>query len=110
MNLQIKSGLFSQIAFLRVTSLCGEIRTILLLAFEGEKSRDSRALDRGGEKSLMSRASAAHSAGKDFAAFGNVFLQTVDILVIDFVDLFLAESALFLTAVFSSMMKTPYLE
>ena len=66
---------------------------IALLAFEREKSRDSRALDCGSEKSLMRRARAAHSAGQDFAAFGNVFLQTVYVLIIDLVDFFLTESA-----------------
>jgi len=42
---------------------------LLLCTGEGEKRSDSRALDGGGEQSLMRGAGTAHSAGNDFTAF-----------------------------------------
>ena len=64
-----------------------------LLAFEGEKSRNSCTLDSGSKQSLMRSARAAHSAGQNFAAFRNEFLQTVYVLVINRIKFFLAECA-----------------
>ena len=71
-----------------------------LLAFEREKSRDSCALDSGRNESLMRSASTAHSAGKDLAAFGDIFFKTVYVLIIYRVELFLAERAYLFTGRF----------
>ena len=71
-----------------------------LLAFEGEKSRDSCALNSGCKKSLVCSARTAHSAGKDFTAFRDEFFQTVYIFVIDLIKLFLAECAYLFTGRF----------
>jgi hypothetical protein len=95
----MKNPLFSNFRKQGISFTFAEF-SVRLLALEGEKGRDSRALDRGSENSLVRRARAAHSAGDDFTAFRYEFLQTVDIFIVDFGNFFLAESADFFTGHF----------
>ena len=59
----------------------------------GEKSNDSRALDRVSELSLMLSASAGDSSGKNLCTFGDILSQSDGILVVNRFDLFCAELA-----------------
>ena len=67
--------------------------TIKLVADVGEKSNDSRALDRVSELSLMLSASAGDSSGKNLCTFGDILSQSDGILVVNRFDLFCAELA-----------------
>lgn len=64
-----------------------------LLCFEGKQSRNSCTLDSFGKLSLVLCASAAHSAGQHFAAFGYELFKAVNVLIVDNFYLFLAENA-----------------
>ena len=61
----------------------------------------TRALDRGGQLSLMLGAVPRDSSGKDLAALGDISLQLIDILVVDLIVL-AAEHADFLSSVESA--------
>lgn len=64
-----------------------------LICLEGKQGGYSRALDCGGQLALVFSASAAHSAGQNFSAFGNEFFKTVYVFIIYKSSLFLTEYA-----------------
>ena len=56
------------------------------------------ALDSDSDLTLMLSASTGDAAGQDLRSVGNAFLQAIDILVIDVLDLICAENANFLSS------------
>ena len=69
------------------------VRFVLSVADVGKKRNDSRALDRIGQLTLVSGAGARNSAGQDLGALGDVLSQSVDVLVVNVINLFRAELA-----------------
>ena len=55
------------------------------------------ALDGGRQFTLMLRAGAGRTAGENLRSLGNILLQARNILVVDDLDIFLAECADFLS-------------
>ena len=64
-----------------------------------KKSNNTRALDSGGELSLVLCAGAGDSSGKDLRAFGDALSQSDGVLVVDVFDVVSAEHANFLSSV-----------
>ena len=69
------------------------IFTLRSVADIGEKSDDAGTLDGVGQLTLMCGARTGDSAGQNLCAFGNALSQSVDVLVINSIDLFRAELA-----------------
>src|SRR5207237_1037712 len=59
----------------------------------GKQCHLARAFDRDRDLTLMAAARARNPAGADLAALGDVPAQLIDVLVVDLVDLVLAEEA-----------------
>ena len=64
-----------------------------LFRFEGKQGANSCTLDCGGKLALVLCTGTRHSAGHNLSAFGNEFLQTVYVLIVNFSYLFLTENA-----------------
>ena len=64
---------------------------------KGKKRHLTGAFDSGRQFTLMLRAGAGRTARKNLRSLGNIFLQARDILIVDDLDIFLAECADFLS-------------
>lgn len=64
----------------------------------GQESKMTGALDSGGQFSLMLRANACYTAGKDFSSFGYVTAELGGILIVDVLGFVYAESTDLLAA------------
>jgi len=70
-----------------------------LVGHVGKKSHLSSSLDSGGELSLVKSAGAGYASGEDLCSLGNELSELCNILVIDCLNLVLAEDANLLSSV-----------
>src|SRR5699024_2499080 len=68
----------------------------------------ARALDRSRQLALVTRGGAGNAAGDDFAGFGHILLERLDILVIDFLDACGSETAVTTTTEKTGHESLPY--
>ena len=75
------------------------LKKLILVGHVGKKSHLSSSLDSGGELSLMKSAGAGYASGEDLCSLGNELSELCNVLIIDSLNLVLAEDANLLSSV-----------